>query len=439
MASYYVWSGATGSANGTTWANAYTTLVVAFTGKLAADVFYVAHDHAETTAATINLTTAGTIASLTKVICVNRSGSVPPVSADRRATATVTTSSNTGSINFAGYTHYDGIIFFSGGPSGVCGFGLPSATASIRFDNCSLRLVTTGTTSKVWLSNTGGVVATYVEFNNTTVSFAAIQQCIEVGGLFKWRNTPSAVLGTVPTRLFALLTTRGGEVECIGVDMSALGSGKTIVDAGVGGSNHKLRFIDCKLNASVTKSSAPVSQGASELDFIRVGSAGVNYSVYRHRTGGSLTEELTIVRSGGATDGTTPLSWRIDTTANSNYSLPFECPVIAIWNDTTGSAKTATIEGIASALPTDQEIWVELEYLSDASSPIGGFVNDGTPDLLTTPANQTSSSATWGGALTGKFKLGVTFTAQQKGWLYCRVKCAKPSSAFYIDPLITLT
>jgi len=93
MASYYVWSGATGSANGTTWANAYTTLTLAYaSGKLAGDVFYVAHDHAESTAGAVTLNVSGaSIANPIKVICANRAGSVPPVSADRRATATVTT------------------------------------------------------------------------------------------------------------------------------------------------------------------------------------------------------------------------------------------------------------------------------------------------------------------------------------------------------------
>jgi hypothetical protein len=56
------------------------------------------------------------------------------------------------------------------------------------------------------------------------------------------------------------------------------------------------------------------------------------------------TRESTIVRTGGATDGTTPISWKV-ITANSTYSVPFQCPPIAIWNDT-GTGQTATIECI---------------------------------------------------------------------------------------------
>ena len=44
MASYYVWSGAAGTGTGASWANAYTTLSLAFSCKSAGDVFYVATD-----------------------------------------------------------------------------------------------------------------------------------------------------------------------------------------------------------------------------------------------------------------------------------------------------------------------------------------------------------------------------------------------------------
>jgi hypothetical protein len=438
MASYYVWSGATGSANGTSWANAYTTLTLAFSGKAAGDVFYVAHDHAESTAAAVTLAAAGTIANPTKVICANRAGSVPPVSADRRTTATVTTTGTSSTLNFSGFTHYDGIIFSAGSGAGNVNAALQNTSGGwIKFDNCSLRLASTGT-GKLSLTIDG----VYIELNNTTVSFAGTGQGFLVGEVLKWRNTPSAFVGgsTIPTTLFNLSSGDGGSVECIGVDLSAAGSGKTICGASSAANAVAFKLVDCKLDAAVTKSAVPAAHGASEVDFVRSGASGVNYTVFRHRISGTLDHETTIVRTGGASDGTTLIAWKIVTTANCTYSVPFECPPIAIWNDTVGSAKTATVEGVwgGGAVPLDGDIWVDVEYLGDATSPQGSFVNDGTPDLLATPANQTSSSSTWGGSTT-KFKLNVTFTAQQKGWIYARVKCAKASSTFYIDPLVTLT
>src|SRR4051812_3366435 len=100
MASYYVRSGAGGSANGTSWANAYLTLAAAFSGKAAGDTFYVSEDHAETLGSTIILTSPGTKANPCKIVCVNHAGSVPPVSADLRTTATITMTGASNRIAF---------------------------------------------------------------------------------------------------------------------------------------------------------------------------------------------------------------------------------------------------------------------------------------------------------------------------------------------------
>lgn len=438
MAVYYVYSGAGGSNNGSSWANAFTTLTAAFVTEVAGDTLYVAHDHAESTAADITLTSSGTAANPTKVICVDRAGSVPPVSADRRATATVTITGSNRTINIASYTHYDGIIFVSG-TSGI-GAIVCVTTGSVwqRFDNCSFRLGPGTTSGSISLGN-ATVGGTRVDLNNCTFSFTATSQQIFTTGRVTWRNTPSALLGTaVPTTVMGFVNARGASLECIGIDFSAAGSGKTICDTQIS-QGAAARFLDCKLNASVTKSAVPSTYGAVDVDFIRTGSSGVNYTIHRHRVSGLLVEETTIVRTGGASDGTTPIAWKIDTTATCTYLMPFECPPIAIWNDTTGSARTATVEGVwgGGAVPNDDDIWLEVEYLGDASSPQGSFVNDGKADLLATAAGQTSSSETWGGSTT-KFKLNVSFTAQQKGWIYARVKCAKASSTFYVDPLVTL-
>jgi len=435
VAIYYVWSGAAGTGTGASWANAFTTLTTAFATEAAGDTLFVAHDHAESSATALTLTSSGTVANPTKVVCVDRAGTVPPVSADRRATGQVATTGNVG-ITFAGNAHYDGVIFIAGNSTGTASINTVGTSTWTRFDNCSLRCGSTGASSVIAAGSTGG----YVEFNNTTVSFAATSQGVRVLSQLKWRNTPSALLGTIPTNLLVPFANFGGDVECIGVDFSAAGSGKTLVGATATSEATRFRLIDCKLNASVTKSAVPTAPGGHEVDFIRSGATGVNYTVHRHRMSGLLVEELTVVRTGGASDGTTLIAWRVDTTADCTYSVPFECPPIARWNDTDGSPVTATVEGIwgGGAVPLDNEIWLEVEYLSDNSSPMGGFVNDGAANLLSTPANQTSSSETWGGSTT-KFKLAVTFTPQQAGWIYARVKCAKASSTFYIDPLVTLT
>jgi len=445
MAILYVWSGAAGSASGADWANAKLTLTAAFTTEVAGDTIYVAHDHNESTASAVTLTSSGTVSNVTKVICVNRAGTVPPVAADRRATAQVATS-GTNNLTITGVAHYDGIIFSAGTGSSSSAHIVCHTAAStwLRFDNCSMRFPITGASGGSFYANgtAGSLGGTYTELNNTTMVFNSAGAGILFCGALKWRNTPTALSGSaLPGTLFTPVTgaARGGSIECIGVDLSALGSGKTIVNIAGTNQGPRFRLIDCKLDAAVTKANVPLVGQGSELEFIRSGATG-NYTVYRTQVAGTLDQETTIVRTGGASDGTTPIAWKIVTTANCFYSMPFECPPIAIWCDTTGSAVTATVEGIwgGGAVPNDDDVWLDVEYLGDASSPQGSFVNDGKPDLITAAAAQTSSAASWGGSTT-KFKLAATFTPQQKGWIYARVKCAKASSTFYIDPLVTLT
>jgi hypothetical protein len=451
VASYYVYSGAAGSANGSSWANAYTTLTAAFTGKAAGDIFYVAHDHAESSTG-VTLAGPGTSTSPIKIVCVNRAGSVPPVSADRRNTAqVVTTAAN--NININGWAHYDGVIFSAGtGTSSAANIILFGASYQwLRFDNCSFRFPITGSSGgNLYVGGGGGTFGgTLLELNNTTMSFAgasASSSAILLAGTMRWRNTPGALLlmNNTAGLVTPITAAKGVQFECVGVDLSAVPAAASLVNMSTSAvQGGRVVFLDCKLNAAATKMQ---SRGGVapyfEVDFVRSGASGVNYNVYSWRIGGDLNEETTIVRSGGASDGITPLSWKIVTAPAlfCNFSFPFECPKIAIWCDTVGSVVTATVEGVwgGGAVPNDDEIWLDVEYLGSSSSPQGSFVSDGKADLLTAAAGQASSSASWNGSTT-KFKLDVTFTPQQKGWVYARVKCAKASSTFYIDPLVTLT
>ena len=280
MANLYCWSGAVGSGSGADWTNAKTNLTAAFTTEVAGDTIFVAHDHNESTAGSVTLTSSGTISNVTKIICVNRAGSVPPVSADRRTTAQVACSGTT-AMSFRGYAHYDGIIFNGGvGGTGGSPFSISDQNGMVtRFDNCSLRIKGTGSTGGILIgSSTSTGIG--VAFENTTVEFSHVGQSFIMYGSFIWRNTASALIGgVIPSIVFSI--TARANVECIGVDLSAAGSGKSIVGGGSGFAG-TLRLTDCKLDAAVTKSGAPTTHGGFDVDFVRCGASG-NYAVYRIR------------------------------------------------------------------------------------------------------------------------------------------------------------
>ncbi|RWN35777.1 hypothetical protein [Mesorhizobium sp.] len=438
MAAYYVRSGAAGAGTGADWANAYTTLAAALSGKAAGDVFYVSEDHAESQASTLTLTSPGTAANPCKILCVNHLGTVPPVSADLRTTATMTTTGNV-SIIFAGSAYCRGLIFSAGNGAGTSNLHITSSDSMWVFEKSSLRIGSTGG-GTVGMS-TG--ITMMLRLIDTTVRFGNVAQGFSVfAGTIQWHNTANAIVagGSIPTTMFKFTSSRSGSVELRGVDLSAVGVGKTIFDNAASNGPYACTMIDCKIDAAVTISGNPFAPSATFVDVWRVGASGVNYAQARYRYAGNLVQETTIVRTGGASDGTTPISWKITTTAGATWFEPFECPPIAIWNDTTGSAVTATIEGIwgGGAVPNDDEIWVEAEYLGDASSPMATFVNDSKANVLAAAAGQDAGSGTWGGSTT-KFKLAVILTPQQKGWVLLRVKAAKVSSTFYVDPKVTLS
>jgi len=441
MAIYYVWSGAAGGGNGTTWALAYQKLTTAITGKSAGDIFYVAHDHNELTAGNLLITSVGTFAAPMQVTCVNRSGSVPPVEADRRSTALIRVSGNfalsIGGTSFAS-SIFEGLIFNHGeGSAGNSGLTLAGAANShVRLNDCQLKNAATGTTAKILASGS----AALVELNNTSLSFATTANFFEVSTILKWRNSTALVGGSaVPTSFMRSVANTGSDIEIIGVDFSALGSGSTLITH-TNAHATRWKMLDCKLNASVTKYAAITTAGGTEVEILRSSSSAENYVYNLVKGSGDLSNDIVIFRTGGAKDGETPISWKIVTTANCNHSLVFECPPIVVWNDVVGSPVTATVEGIwgSGSLPNNDEIFVDVQYLGSSSSMQASFASDGRASIMASSAAQASSSEEWSGSTT-PFKLDVTFTPQQTGWVYARVRCAKPSTTFYIDPTVTLS
>jgi hypothetical protein len=431
MANYYVDSNAGGAGTGADWANAYTTLDAAFAARSAGDVFFVAHNHAQTQASTLTLTSPGTEASPCFVYCVTSAGSVPPVSADLRTTATITTT-GANSISVGTQTTYFYGITFSVGTGAVASAFGAANTMTVVFERCALRKLGTTTNANAVSFGNAGANATLI---NTTVQFGAVGDALGLGGYFVWRDTASAVTGaTVPTTgLFNVATAGIAHIE--GVDLSALGSSSTLFRALA---VHRADLLkDCKLGSSVTVAATPTIVGGS-VSVIRCDSGDTNYRTEKYDYTGTLTTETTIVRTGGASDGTTPIAWKVVTTANSERIYPFECFPISIWNETTGSSVTVTVECRGAATPNIDEVWMDVEYLGTSGFPLGNFGTTGHADLLATGTACASSTESWGGS-TSSFKLSKTITPAEKGPITCYVKIAKVSSTFYIDPKITIT
>lgn len=215
----------------------------------------------------------------------------------------------------------------------------------------------------------------------------------------------------------------------------------------VGGSNRSNQVIirDCKLPASWSGSlvTGTIARG-ERVEMYNCDSGDTNYRLQINDYCGAITQETVIVRTGGASDGTTPLAHRFATTANAAFPhLPLTGPEMVVWNDATGSSKTITVEIVTDNITlTDAECWLEIMYLGTSGVPLGSIAADVKADILGSAANQTSSSETW--TTTGlttpvKQKLSVTFTPQEKGFIHAVVKLAKASTTVYVDPKLTVS
>jgi hypothetical protein len=257
-------------------------------------------------------------------------------------------------------------------------------------------------------------------------------------GVLFWRNTPSAILGaTIPTELLMPSSQLKALLE--GVDLSAIGVGKNHVRV-TNTSGTLVIFKNCKLGAGEIAIGAPTGYASPEVHVIHCDSGDVNYRYEKWAYKGILTTETTIVRTGGASDGTTPVSWKIVTTANSQKELPFECLPITIWNETVGSAITVTIQGIwgGGSVPNNDDIWIDVQYLGTSGYPLSSKATCGKADSLASGAGLAAGSGTWGGSTT-KFAMAATFTPQEKGPITIYVRAALASTTFYIDPKPVIT
>lgn len=438
MASWYVWSGAAGAGTGADWANAFTTLGAAITAGAAGDTYYIAHDHAQTQASALTITHKGTAASPDRVLCVDRAGSVPPVAADLRATATITTTgANAITLAVGGVAYVEGIIF-------NCGTGASTASLTVSnistYRNCAFNLVTTAAGSQISSASNVGALTW---FYDCTFSFGATGQTIVPMGGFRWIG-PAGSVGvtgaTIPTNLFNMAGGQMSDVEISGVDLSASGSGKTLF---VATNRFKgARIVNCKLDSAVTVSGTHTA--ISTLVDVEACHSTTNAARNeRYGYAGTLTTETTIVRTGGASDGTTAYSWKIVPTANNERHFPFVTFDGGVMNTATGSARTLTVHVLTDNVTlTDAEIWLEVEYLGSSATPVSTLAHDAPATALTTAANQATSTEAWTTTGLGTpvyQKLEVTFTPQMAGWVRWRVKYARTSGTVYVCPKAVLS
>lgn len=406
--------------------------VITSTWMTDGDTCYISNNHAETQTTALSLPLLGISSTPSNYICVSDTVAPPTTTATTASITTTGTANITLGVNIS-YVY--GVKFSAGSTTN----GNISATASTShiYDTCTFSIPNTGAGAEI-IIGTGNVGGFPTYYNCTFVFGAATQQLVPngvtvVGGTF-------AATGTVPTTLFLLGTSGQNYTIIRDCDFSNISS--NIADVSNISLSSLTWFENCKIKAgaNLTVNNA-ASLNTTRVHFHNCDSSATSYRTFYKYYSGTLQQETSIVRTGGASDGTTPISWNIASASQVTLYYPFISEEITIWNDITGSSKTATVEINSGGTLTNGDVWMELEYLGNSGAPLGSFTSTRKSDILQSNTNITSSTAVWGGGLAGSTtqKLQVTFTPQLKGPVKARIYVGKPSQTVYVDPRLTIS
>ncbi len=265
-------------------------------------------------------------------------------------------------------------------------------------------MVNTSTTAVITAgANTGGAFFD-VKFQDCGVKFANAAQSISVRqARFVMEGGSLLSGGTSPTS-FVVFAGDGAMALLDGVNLVNAAAAVNIFSPSTMPVTGVIR--NSKLPASWSGALGVPTGPAQRFEMYNCDSTDTNYRLWISDFTGSVKSETTIVRTGGASDGTTALSWKMDTTANALYPmLDMRSPEIVAWN-TTLSSITATVEivhdtnvaagqgaGTGSRFQ-DDEVWLEVMSLSTSGFPLGTWTRDSKADVLAAAADQTDSSGT---------------------------------------------
>ncbi len=432
MADVFCDDGGSNTAPYETWAAAATTLLVAVDHAAAGDDIMIGHDHAEVITSTTTYDFPGTAAAPNRFFSALSSAGGSVKTYTQFANLQVDGGGGARDIGIRGVVHIYGVSLETGDDF------IFASNNSVVMTDCDLEL-----------STGAGLIQlpgddNYLQFNNVNLDWTTGGAG---GGFFSngscrfdWNGGSVSWTGTQPTALF----NQGSDFvvgSIRGVDLSAITS--ALVDM----SDNKIwlmTFSNCLLNSGVA-----LTTGAAARQFAEVLMSGsddtTGNNLYRLEFvdfWGSTVHDDAIFRDDGASDGITPISWKMVSTANaSEFNEPTKSPPIYSWVDATGSTTfTVNLNWDSASDLQDDEVWLEIEFLEASADTDSGFANDRVANITSTPVDQANNSETWTG--TSGFtnentqEVAVTVTVNRVGPVIARVYLAKPSTTIYVDPLI---
>ena len=262
---------------------------------------------------------------------VDHTLSVPPSgSSALKSGAVVGATSNAVSVcqSTASVCYFFGVTFANTGSGNSSLYFGAAVGSNVFLENCAISAGCTGGLQNVVFSSSGSLVT----LKNTT--YAVTTTTLSAGpinGPLIWKDTASAYSGVIANAAGrnGLFQPASGPTLIEGVDLSSsLFNGNNLVWSGgsVGGSTGGyLCFKNCKLNSGCTIGQLYGGGNPTVvIDLVRCDSGGTNYRNERYSQYGVMLSNVGVYRSGGASDGATPVSHQITTYTNSiSWFAPF--------------------------------------------------------------------------------------------------------------------
>lgn len=447
MTIYYVDSAAGSNTSPyNTWAKAATSLATIAGIDAAGDTVYVASTHSETgLAVNPSYAWAGTIAAPTKIICADKTSGAPPSTAATGATI-ATASGIALTFASAGAVYVYGLTLQAGsGTSATANLIPTSAITGCVFDTCALTLNNTSASSII----SAVVSGLLLSLSNCTLKFGNTLQRIGINSFGASLSMDGCTIDGTGSAITGLLNVSAGSNAVIrACDLSACAASFNPFSTTT--SNVVGQIFECKLPASWTGSpNGSIGGFGTRIVMQDCDSAGTNYVVNIEDCSGQITTNTSVNLSGGATDGTTALSWQVASNSQAQFPmLPLASPWRAVWVDTTTS-KTLTWQyvadtnvaagqgaGTAFAFQNNQ-VWIEAMYFGSSTSPLGTFASSAPSTPLVAPTDNAAGSGTWTttGLTTPKQgECTLTFTTALKGPMLARICVGTASKTIYADP-----
>jgi hypothetical protein len=424
MASY-VNSNAVGLNNGTSWADAFTS-ISSLSG--AERLTFVASNHTEVISSSNAL--IGTPASPHRVISCDET---QPEGSEvyKKGVAGQFTAATAFSFTGTQSVTYHGIWF---APT----TGINVGSSQVICHDCNF------VAASQW---TLGAVDAHYEFHNCKFrqnGSSTLAMVLDDAGRYLFRGCDILAGGTAIDYLFQLVNTNGGYVHFEACDWSGIKSGGYLLGSGAlptstsDGNNSLITFSRCKLPTSGGFINGTPTQRGFRVENYNVDSTNTIYNTYVEDQYGTAVDDTSVYRA-GTYDGTNPYSILVTPAARTKKWLePMRFKLSEFWAD---ANKTLTVELTYQAAQYDNsEAWLEIEYPDATTGALGKFATTKPATVTTAPTNLDNSAAVWTNPKAKVDKISHTVTGGQAG-VHTVWACFAPAAAnreVYVDPRVAI-